>query len=247
VPGVPQYPQILLDADWQKHKGVIAKIVKGETGIGAKLKKLYDVHTKETKWYVFDPKMPGSPGKPRTREELNQRMAEAKAQGGAIIEGYRKEVLAVKTHLEAEAKKLSNPLLKSTRSHIEKMADAALNLATAAKSIDLSPFDDIRKEIERTEEVGRKMLADWVKSCEEGIKKVRATPTLAEYEASLHQKVRGLNTALARIPEYQDWGDKNWKALAQDKFRAGKQDGDPIKQLATVVDTQLQKFKAIYK
>lgn len=246
MPGVPSYPQILVDADWQKHKGVLAKIVKGETGIGARLKKHYDLHTKDTKWYILDPTMPGGT-KPRTREELNKGIAEAKSKGGAVIEGFRKECLSLKVFLEAEAKKISSPLLKSTKVHIEKMADAALNLATAAKSVDLSPFDEIAQEIERTEEIGRKMLASWVDSCEKGIEKVRAKPTMTEYEASLHQKVRGLNTALARISDYQNWGDKNWKALAQDNFRTGKQDGEPIKKLADVVETQLNKFKIFYK
>lgn len=242
---VPKYPTMLLDVDWQKHKGVIAKIVKGETGIGERLKKFEALH-KQTKWWVFDPREGSGPPKPRTREELNVRLAEAKKVGGSIIEAYRKECFALKSFLEAEAKKMSNPLLKSTKAHILKMAEAALALATAARSIDMSGFEAVEAEIKKTEAVGRKMIDDWIKSCEAGIKKVRAKPTMEEYNASLHQKVRGLNTALARIPEYQDWCSKNWTFMSIDRFRDGKKDGEEIKKLADTVEAQLKKFKAIY-
>src|SRR5665213_2142073 len=50
----PTIPAILTDANWQKEKGVVAKLVKRETGIGELMKQLATAYG-TVDWTKFDP------------------------------------------------------------------------------------------------------------------------------------------------------------------------------------------------
>lgn len=247
---VPVIPKILEETDWQKHKGIIAKMLKGshETGIGAQLK-AFKTYWAKVAWDVVDPKQ-GPRAKPKNRQEFDDRMKEAKAKGPALVAGVRQETLKLKTFLEGAAKKLTNPLIKSTKAHVENMAKVAGDLATQVKDIDLRGFTEIEDEFKRTEETGRKMLGTWINSCETGIKAVRSKPTKAEYSAKLHQKVRGLGTAMSNIPEHRDFHDKKWKSLTGDGFVVGNNkvtDGPLLLKEISRLEGVLNEFKNVLK
>ncbi len=128
----PVYPDVLKAGNWDKQKGILAKLVKGETGIGAACKKA-QASFDAIDWTKMDGKKADDAGTP---EEVDTFVKGMKAEYVAHFEPTRKDLFALSalaTKYAGEFKK--NPLIpKSSREYLEKMSTGASNFATGLKS-----------------------------------------------------------------------------------------------------------------
>ena len=120
----PAIPEILTERNWQKNKGIIAKS-QGETGIGARMKKIAAAHAR-VKWDVFSVAKSIPNFSERTRDNLEKLKQEAEAEKVKCL-AIRSDVL----QLAQEANNLSREWEKSklipasSRKHAEKVANEA--------------------------------------------------------------------------------------------------------------------------
>jgi len=135
------YPQTITDASWQKKKGVIGKTIK--TGLGAELKKCEAIHKKidVSKLNV----MAASPLRPA---DVDQAIKLAKEHYSAVVEPFRKQLLAAKSKADEAEKKLKKaPGGGKSAQEAAAIAKALGNFAVTCKSIDL--LADIKAAKER--------------------------------------------------------------------------------------------------
>ena len=120
------YPKILQEKDWNKHKGVLTKILKGKTGISELLKKAETAFDRINPAYWSE-----------TTVDTTSKAGCAKALKGLSAEYSRsvkpctdalREVseLAEKTSKEFQKNKL---VPRSSRQHLDKIANAAQELS----------------------------------------------------------------------------------------------------------------------
>ena len=225
----PEIPEILTDKNWQKQKGLIAK-AHGETGIGALMKKLAAAFN-NVNWSLLDP-YTLNPAE-RSPEKLRQRGDQADKEFRANVLKIREASLTLSRQaraLAAEWKK-SSTIPASVRKHVENIDESALNYATRIRDFTewQKDFEELLDQAGRKQALARNMLKDWITKIAQGIAAVKKSPDMATYEAMLHQKVRGLATALNSIPELKSpWGAEATKRSV-DAFRAkAKTDKDFI-------------------
>jgi hypothetical protein len=245
MPGIPLYQPILTDGDWQRQKGIVAKVVKGETGIGAALIKLKAAYDK-VPWQYFDPTYAGPMPKPRTRPELETRLKEAKAKGN-LLEEFRKLCFTTRDLCKKVADDWKKNIVvpKSSREHVEKICKELENLALNTKSIGMDGFERCEQEIIRVEATAKQMVKGWVDRLGAVIPKVKTTPTVKFYKDNMHQQVRGLGTAISKIDEYKKFytGD-GWDKMVGDGFMSGVTDGEPVKKKVADVEKAYGKIKS---
>jgi hypothetical protein len=215
MPGLPVLDKTLTNADWQKNKGKIAKIA-GSTGVGPALKKVEAAFAK-VDFQKFDVKMVCQGKKSRNEAGIEAARKGAAAEFKAKVVPLRSAIddvrkLAKKT---ADTWKKQKTIPASSTKHAQLVYTTADRLWIELKSLD-NYFEYtaglLRKEIESNRKAAVKMLQTWIKSIAEGVKKVQANPTVEEYNASLHQKVRGLGTAVSNLqddPKIAPW-NKVW-------------------------------------
>jgi hypothetical protein len=160
MPTIPAYPQILTTADWQRRKGVLAKVFKGETGVGELLGKMQKEWQK-VDWQIFDPSRSGPRKPPRTWRELDERRLLA-LNSDNILEGVSKKLRQLADDLKKLVKdqgwERSPAIPRPTRDHVERhMVQAARDLASKVKDIDDSAFDDLQEKLDRE---GKKLFQD---------------------------------------------------------------------------------------
>jgi hypothetical protein len=241
---VPMYPTVLTNANWQSNKGKIAKLLKGKTGIGAELVALQRKYN-AIKWQLFDPKVGGPLPKPRTMQEVDERWEQA-MKARPQLDALRKDIFATRDKI----KRLGDEWTKSkvvpaaSANHLKvTMVKAAEQLAQDIKDIDDSGYKSVREEIQRVEQIATQMLAKWVKGVEGAVPKVKTTPTVAKYQEVLHQQVRGLGTAISKMPRYKAIYTSDWEKKVGDGFMSGVKDGEPVKKKVAEVEAALQRFK----
>jgi hypothetical protein len=198
---LPPLPKILTNADWQAEKGVIAKLTKGETGIGALMDALTNAYN-AIDAAKFDCRTAIVTVSQRTPENIDKAIAEAKAEYPKV-QVAQKAAYALRDRAKVVAAEFakSKVIPASTRKHVETIAVEADHFGVACKSMDFKSFDDVRKEETEKQGIARKMLAGWVASIKTGYSAVLSKTTGDEYIAKMYQKVRGLGTAVANIPE----------------------------------------------
>lgn len=241
--GVPMYPAILTNANWQANKGKIAKLLKGKTGIGAELVTLQRKYN-AIQWQLFDPKTGGPMPKPRTMQEVDERWEQA-MKARPKLDALRKDIFAVRDKLKrlGDEWAKSKVVPASSRTHVQNMVRAAEQFALEIKDIDDSGYKGVRAEIQRVEQVATQMLSKWVKGVETNIPKVKTTPTVAKYGEVLHQQVRGLGTAISKMPRYKALYTTDWEKKVGDGFMRGVTDGEPVKKKVAEVEAALMRFK----
>jgi len=241
--GKPVWPNILIAANWQKQKGVIAKVFKGETGVDKLLRDLRKAFD-DVEWQYFVPDEAGPLKKPRTREQLEERRRQAQGKGSQL-EAFRKKCFSTRDGLTKvrDSFKKSLVIPKSSRIHVENMMAACEQLALEAKSIDESGFERVLQEIIRTEATGLKMLNNWIKGVETNLPKVQQELTVAKYKEVLHQQVRGVGTAISKIPRYKALYDKDWADKVGDGFMSNVKDGPPVTAKLKEIDEALDRLK----
>jgi len=248
----PQYPDILTNKDWQKKKGTIAKMA-GETGMGDQLKKL-EAAFKKIKFEQMDA-MNILTGANRTKENLEKFREDAKKYWNSDVKPCWEEARKTSDFagkLAAEWKKKKTIPSKS-REHVEAIEKAAGNLMVTLKSLDnlvLEP--SIKKataEAAKNEEKARKMLEGWITSIKTKAKAVDKNPTVETWRSELHQKIRGLGTAVGSIPELKKKWSPVWNQYSSDGFvlTAKNMDEKAIKKKLDEVLGELKKFESDIK
>ena len=59
----------------------------------------------------------------------------------------------------------------------------------------------------------------------------------------MHQKVRGMGTALSQIPDYRALYDHDWAAKVGDGFMTGVADGAPVTHKVVEVEAALGRYE----
>jgi hypothetical protein len=240
------YPPILTDANWQKEKGVVAKVVKKETGIGALMKTLKSTFD-AVDWNKFDPYATLVNTSQRTPENIDKCFQVAKTEA-AKLESIRKAAFALRDRaktLAAEWAK-SKIIPASSRKHLEAVGAACENLAVQCKSPDAGLFKKMRDEMAANEAKGRQMLATWIAAIKTGFAAVNSNPTYETYNAKMYQKVRGLGTAVGNIPQYKPkWSPIFGNAGYAKGDYIGKDDsGEGLKKKLKPIMTHLAQFES---
>jgi hypothetical protein len=240
------YPPILTDANWQKEKGIVAKVVKKETGIGAMMKTLKATFD-GVDWNKFDPYEAMVNTRDRTPENIEKAMAAAKIEAGKL-EGVRKAAFALRDRakvLSAEWAK-SKLIPSSSRKHLDAVALACENLALSCKSPDAGLFAKMKKENAENEAKGRQMLTTWIASIKSGAAAVNSDPTYKTYTDKMYQKVRGLGTAVGNIPQYKaKWSPVFGNAgYAKGDYVVQTDSGEVLKNKIKPILAQVAKFES---
>lgn len=243
--GKPVYPDTLTNRHWQKQKGIVAKVVKGETGIGAALDRLEKAF-KAVEWGYFDPRDAEKMKKPRTSEALAERLEIAKTKGNQL-ENVRKEAFKVRDLCKAVGDKWAKSTVvpKSSRVHVQvTMVNAANQLALDIKSIDDTGYKAVQAEIDRVEKAANQMFEGWVDRLAKVIPQAKKNPTRDFYSKNMHQQVRGLSTAISKMEKYKKYHKQDdWNLLAGDRALENKDGEEMLKHIDKVEDA-LKKIQA---
>ena len=248
VTGIPPIPMELRIDSWKRQKDIITGVFKGETGIGQALRNMklaYDA----VQWQYFDPHTGGPLPKPRTIDELDARQATLRDKKGQIV-NLKGKIGTVRGLCQQFGDKWerSSVVPKATRIYVQlTMTKACDDFADDLDDIGTAGYDIVRAEIKRVEKMANDMLKGWVKDLGAAIPKVKANATVENYDELMHQNVRGMGTALARIPKYKALYVESWQDMADDSFMAHVTDGKQVKAKVALVEAALTKLKLAMK
>lgn len=197
-------PTLLTVENWNKNKGVIAKM-HGETGIGAALQDL-KVTWKKVDWNLFDPKtLQARYGfKDNNVDDAKAALAKAEKDLQAEfkdVEAVRKKLLAFNTLSSSVATKFkaSKTIPASSRKLVEDMNKASSNLAVALKSID-QEWKAYLREVEQKEKAKYEVLLSGMETkfnsaltkADAFIAAAKKTPTVAFFNEGASKASRDL-------------------------------------------------------
>ena len=238
---IPTIPVILTKADWDKQKGIIAKVGVGETGIGAAMDKLKATYT-AVDWKKFD-----ATGRHPTSDPgvVDEELKAAKTEFASKVEKVRTELralqaLALKTQGIFKSKTM---VPKSSAEHAGKIASAADLMAVALKSMDaeFAAFEKRKKDAENMRNEVKKILMGYIDKMTPAMAKLNTKPNVAEYEKFHTENLRGLAAALARQKGLEALLPP-WKNFTSDGYKP-KNDAE-IKPKLAAINQELVKVKA---
>jgi len=225
----PDYPAILTDADWQKKKGIIAKMT-GETGIGAQLKKIKTAFD-NVDWPKFYAKLVCA------KEKGVVTPTHATAAKAEMMKEHKNEVNKVREELikfDTLGKKVAadfkkNKLIpKSSTEHVELMVKTAEAFKVALKdtgvyvTASIKEFDEEISRLERILEKAKQGIQDCLKNLLLDGAKVKSTPDVATFTGGakdgFYQRIRGVNAALLSLkdyPELEKFRKETWIKFSQ--------------------------------
>ena len=254
----PTWPPILTDADWQKKKGAVSKLV-GKTGVGEAMtaaKSLFD-KIDFTKMFASDI-LPAD----RDITTIKERKKKAGEYHKLTIEPARAAVKNIKDKADDCVTKFKANVLvpKSSREHAKKVADAADLLWMTLKN-NAAYFDDAAKSFDKMLEVKEKAAADeaaklgtTITNLETALKATLANLTVkgwSEGSDSAHQRCRSMCNAIRNIPALKAEYWKTWKPYGdeyhKDVTAGAANEGDQMKKKVASVVKSLIAFKANYK
>lgn len=197
------FPATLKDSDWQKKKGKIGRMVK--TGLGAELKKVESL-VKKVDVATLDP----SSNPSKSIEELDKKVALAKAEYQKSIEPLRKQLLVAKSKAEDASKKLKKkPLGGDAAKAATAVAKAASQFALTCRSLDLeAPVAKVKADIQRKNDLAQKMLRGSIQKFATGAKAFLSDPTEKSWGSNIKQQGRSVSNCVAQITSYRA---KFWK------------------------------------
>lgn len=254
----PTWPAILTNADWQKKKGAVSKLV-GKTGVGEAMtaaKALFDK--------ISFVKMTAQDILPQDRDipTIKERRKQAAAYYTSTIVPARTAVKKIVDAADETAKKFkANKLVpKSAAEHAAAVAKAADLLWMTLKD-NSAFFDEASKSFETMIAVKQKAATDeaaklgtTVANLEKALKETLAKPTVAgwsEGTESSHQRCRSMCNSIRNIPELKVKYWATWQPYGNDyhkDVKAGAADeGAKIKGKVATVAKSLSEFKAGYK
>lgn len=130
---IPKYPAVLTEANWNKNKGLLAKVA-GETGVGAQMK-VVKARFDDVKWEMFDVRTALKGG--ATADEATLALSAAKGAYEKRVKPLIVEIdkLARKAE-DAEKKfKAAKTIPKSSTEHAAKVKTAARLLSAQVKAV----------------------------------------------------------------------------------------------------------------
>lgn len=235
-------PKLLTKSDWQKNKGLIAKAA-GSTGIGPLMEKLETAY-KNVNWEVFNP---SAYIQDRSIETIQTFKRTAENEKNSKLSKLRDASLTLSRQaakIETDWKK-SKTIPSSSRKHVASVSEAALNYATSIRDFNWAEcFDSLIAEAERTEVIAQQLLQQWLDGINRGIRTVADSPNIETYNKHLHQQIRGLGTAITRIPALsRQWGPEI-RSLSVDSFRSKAKTEKDFLQLLVEVRNFIKRFEA---
>jgi hypothetical protein len=240
---IPKIPLILTKADWDRNKGIIAKIGIGETGIGAAMEKVR-VAYEAVDWRKFDANMVFT-GTAKTEEDVDKALAAAKNEAATKVEKLRAELRALEGLARAaEVKFKANRLVPhSATEHVAKIAVAADFMAVGCKSMDdeFKTFAAMKLQVRQRDEMVRKALLTYVAKMPPAISKLRSKPEVDAYASPFHKElVRGLAAALAH--QKMTAFVPIWTKFSADSYKPKKI--EEIKPKLAEIEKELAKLKS---
>ena len=242
---IPEIPAILTKADWDREKGIIAKIGVGETGVGAQMEKVKNAYN-AVDWSKFNARtaLPTTPSEP---EPVDEALKAAKAEYPKV-EKVRQELRVLEGLAEKAAAVFKSKALvpKSSTEHANKVAAAADLLAVQLKSMDeeANSFEQMKQEIATKKAVGRKALLSYLQKMGPAIAALESKPDLTAYQKFNKEIVRGLTAGLAVQKDLAAFLSP-WKTMSADPFQP--KDVKDIKPKLAQVKAQYLKLQGAVK
>jgi hypothetical protein len=217
----PEYPKILTRKDWDKNKGVFAKM-HGKTGMGEKMdevQKLFDAVdwekinlTKRREGWKW-----GGEGVTISKPSWDKIMNEAKSEVTGNLAKLSKELYELRDlakDVQAQFKK-SKTIPSSSTKHVGEIATTADQLGVKLNKNSMSPIL-VKMEEEFVDFVQKTYADSFVKALKVVVAKhpktlegVRADPTLANFtENACRKMARDYTTPLGNIAKVHDKGFK---------------------------------------
>jgi hypothetical protein len=234
-----EYPKILTDADWQKQKGIVAKMV-GETGMGAAMQKCKAVYD-TINW------MPLTALSTYKNEEALAQAKAAAMQEGKKFETFRTALFALRDHAKKVHDKFKAHKLipKASSDHVAAIIAACEQTAVAAKSQGgpiMAKFDEAEKRMHAARAVALKVVNDQVAKVRQCLAAVVKKPEAEFYNATCWQPVRAFAAGVAKAPPLAAF-QPEWKTLSS--ITPGQlKDGAPVKAHAEKLTALLNRTAA---
>jgi hypothetical protein len=218
----PALPAILTEADWNKHKGTIAKLA-GETGIGAAMKDLKTAYDNIDPYafsvsQAYPDEAAIDAAEKRMRDEASK------------VEVLRQKALTLsKLASTTETKFKANKLIpKSSTQHVQKIQAEIMKFTPALKGLDggLKELEQARVNHQKMKEMVIKAVKTYITKVETGAKRVAANPTPQEFQSFWSEEIRGMAAAIARTPSLAPTFSPRWKQLSTASYVPGP-DGTP--------------------
>ena len=212
----PVYPKKLTNKEWQKKKGKIAKVA-GKTGIGAAMKRSKALY-KQVDWKVFDPYMALSKEQ-RTVENIDALYKEARKEYAGKVQPLRESVKELRDLAEDVAKKWKKKktIPKKSRKYVASIAKEADRFFIELKSFDDADFKKMKSVVMKREAKAVKGFKDASKSIEDGLKKVKKTPTVKVCKAEMFQPLRAMGAAIGDSKLRKQWLAR-WGKISLEKY-----------------------------
>jgi len=244
---IPTIPQILTKADWDREKGIIAKIPKigiGETGIGAQMEKLKGTYN-AVDWNKLDART-AFPRTPSDPAQVDEALKEAKAEYASKVEKVRAELRVLQNLAEKAAALFKSKTLvpKTSTEHAKKIATAADLMAVQLKSMDaeLKSFADMKDRVIRNREAGLKAITSYMGKMAPAISALESKPDLEAYRSFNKEIVRGLSAAIKAQKELAPTFSGPWATFSSDPYQP--KDVGQIKPKLAQVKQEYLKLKA---
>ena len=200
---IPQYPDILTNATWQKKKGLIAKMA-GETGIGDLMKKAVTAYG-AIDWRKFKiAEVAAGAGMGRTQQDIDDACKEALKEAPKItaLDHALRDIELAAKNLAREWKN-NKKIPAASAKYAEEVSEAAKTLDYAITMGTIT--DALAKEKAETEESLNKLKAEFAKlndKLREYIDKFEGEAkkaTLAKYTEFWSEYIRGPGTVLPTL------------------------------------------------
>jgi hypothetical protein len=219
---IVDYPEILTNTNWQKKKGVVAKLT-SETGIGDLMKKCEAEHGKQDFYNKFTAAnnidwRQVDPGKTRDAvvDELEPVLVNKYKNAAAPM---RKLLVEIRDTAKETAKAWKKkPLIPSASvKHVEAVADAADYLWITMKENshavkELFAFEKLRADLQKKRLESIKVLGTQITQCENGLKACLQKPTKKTWEdGGAHQGCRSVCNGMAAIGELKKVFYPTWQ------------------------------------
>ena len=224
------YPKSLTDKDWQKKKGLITKILKGKTGISAKL-------TECEKQYADLSKKADLIEKISTPVETAELC-------GPMIDNLKKalgEVVKVCNERAKEWKAKTSPVPKSVREHVEDMSSEATKFANLLTG-EFAKLKVLGKQ--KAKEIAKQIALIWSATIEPTYKaalEVDKSPDSTTFETKFLQKARALAAGLGK-DKSRTKETSTWTTIANMNFIKGE-DADGIQRKMAFVAEKIEELR----
>ena len=205
----PDYPAVLTKANWDKNKGVIAKMA-GATGVGDALAKLEAAY-KAVDWKKFE--IAANKPNPFSLPKLEAMKKDALAEMNGNAAKLRTAAFAARDAAKKAAVDLKkNPLTKSAAAVCDQIEKAADFMGVGANSNSIGGYiekdlAEARSAFDVTAKAIQTKIPSTVAALKNAIKAAGNPPTPKEWKAAaMMTKCRDLNQLIGNVPKLTEMG-----------------------------------------